>query len=90
MRPTPEFWNDWGLVLMKLAHITDEKRYMEAALKKFEQAIRLKRESLAREQVDPEWLYNYGCALEFLGDYTDDVARFEQAVQVCLSCIGIG
>ncbi|MFQ5729692.1 MAG: tetratricopeptide repeat protein, partial [Waddliaceae bacterium] len=85
----PEFWNDWGIVLMKLAHMTDEKRYIEAALKKFEQAIRLRRESQAREPVDPEWLYNYGCALEFLGDYNDDVALFEQAVQVLKKVLDI-
>ena len=79
---SPGFWNDWGVILMKIFNYTDEKRHIEGALKKFEQAIRLRTEFSIPELVDPEWLYNYGCALELLGDIDEDVSSLEKAVQV--------
>lgn len=83
----PVFWNDWGVILMKLATLTNERRYIEAALTKFEQAIRLQKTQSRSENVDPEWMYNYGCALDFLGDFQEPASNYEKAIQVLTKVI---
>lgn len=79
---SPQFWNDWGLALLKLAELTHNMDYLEAAIQKFELIIRLQDEELFQNYYEVEWLYNYGCALDFLGDFTEDVAYYEKAVIV--------
>ncbi len=74
-------WNDWGVTLMRLAEITGEKSYIEAAIEKFEQVVPRNPEKWEEEGVDLEWLYNYGCALDFLGDFTEEIEPYELAIQ---------
>lgn len=76
-----QLWNDWGVVLMRLAEITNEQVYIEEALEKFEHIINLQDEAAFRE-IDLEWLYNYGCALDFHGDFTESEASYEKAIQI--------
>lgn len=76
----PQFWNDWGVALMKLAEMTHSQELLESAIEKFEQAISIYDKDFD-EDFDPEWLYNYGCALDFLGDCTGDLKHYEKAVQ---------
>jgi tetratricopeptide (TPR) repeat protein len=71
-----QFWNDWGVTLMKLAELTNEKFYVEEALDKFKHAL----VDLSEQEVDPEWLYNYGCAMDFLGDFNEDIDCYEKAI----------
>lgn len=71
-----QFWNDWGVTLMKLAELTNEKFYVEEALDKFSHAIG----DLNEQEVDPEWIYNYGCAWDFLGDFNEDIDCYEKAI----------
>lgn len=83
----PQFFNDWGVALMRLSELTNSKRLIEEAIEKFEQAVAMQFKSAeadgrGRESLDPEWLYNYGCALTFLGDYSDDPQCYEKAIQV--------
>lgn len=78
----PSFWNDWGVALMKLGELTNERKYVEAAAEKFERAISNKIEGALAEDVELEWLYNYGCAMDFLGDFHEEPVYYERAVQV--------
>jgi tetratricopeptide (TPR) repeat protein len=78
----PQFWNDWGLSLMKLAELTSHKAYLEAAIQKFEQIIHIQDGHIPQNHYEPEWLYNYGCGLDFLGDFTEDVSYYEKSVTV--------
>lgn len=71
-----QFWNDWGVALMKLAEMTHERFYVEEAIEKFKQALG----DLEEQEPDPEWLYNYGCSLDFLGDFNEDIDCYEQAI----------
>lgn len=80
--PFPQFWNDWGVVLMKLAEMTSDKRYIEAAIEKFEHAVDLYEENYIHEPLDLEFWYNYGCALDFLGDFNQDAACYEKSIQI--------
>ena len=77
---TPQFYNDWGIALMKLSEITHDKSHLEEAVTKFDDAIALCAKN--SEEVDLEWLYNYGCALDFLGDFHDELIYYEKAIQI--------
>lgn len=69
------FWNDWGVALLNVAENTREKKYLIEAEEKFEKSI------LLHDAPEPEWLFNYGCTLDFLGDFTDDEIYYERAIQ---------
>lgn len=82
-------WNDWGVALMKMAEITNEKGYVEAAVEKFENVISKNPDTWEEESIDPEWLYNYGCALDFLGDFNEDIESYELAIQALAKVVQI-
>lgn len=77
----PQFLNDWGVTLMQLAEITQERHYIEAAIEKLE-IILGRTERALSHACDIEWLYNYGCALDLLGSFTEDATDHERAIQV--------
>jgi tetratricopeptide (TPR) repeat protein len=77
-----QFWNDWGIAFMKLAELTNEKSYFEEALDKFEYAFGQDLDQIPDNMLDPDWLYNYGTALDFFGDCTEDIEFYEKAIQV--------
>jgi tetratricopeptide (TPR) repeat protein len=77
----PAYWNDWGVSLMKLGEITNEPRHIAEAIEKFEGAIQCyNRKSVG--QVDPDWFYNYGCALDWMGSYDPNPQYFERAISI--------
>lgn len=80
-------WSDWGIALLKMGEITGDKDHVQAAIDKFEYLIPEKVEEWDQEDLDPEWLYNYGCALDFLGDFTEEIQCYERAVQALSKCI---
>lgn len=82
----PQYWNDWGVSLMKLCELTSEKKYIQEAIHKFETAINLVPEG---REPEPQWLYNYGCAYDFLGDFTGDEKAYEKAVEVLRNLINL-
>lgn len=79
----PQFWNDWGVTLLKLAEMTHDQTNVELAIEKLEKAIGSKDVSdLDPSQCDLEYVYNYGCAYDFLGDNTEDARDYEKAIQI--------
>lgn len=88
-QPFPQFLNDWGVALMKLSEQTDEKDLLLLAIEKFELAIDLDLNISNSEYVDPEWLYNYGCAFDYLGDANDDPSYYEKSIQVLIRVLEI-
>jgi tetratricopeptide (TPR) repeat protein len=78
----PQFWNDWGVVFMKLSEITNSQQHVQNAIDKFEMALGLRLPEEERLNRDPEWWYNYGCALDFLGDHTEDPRDHEKAIHI--------
>lgn len=78
---SPVYWNDWGVALMRLGELTNETAPVVAAIEKFEGAI----ESFNRKSVgkaDPDWFYNYGCALDWLGGCESNPQYFERAIAI--------
>lgn len=79
----PQFLSDWGVSLMKLGEMTSERSHIEEAAAKFEGAISFRFDALqGEEDIELEWLYNYGCAMDFLGDFHEESVYYEKAIQV--------
>jgi tetratricopeptide (TPR) repeat protein len=78
----PQFWNDWGVALMRLAEMTHDRQYLESAVEKFVKALNGPNGEINIDQVSIEWVYNYGAALDFLGEFTGELSYCEQAAQV--------
>lgn len=81
-KPYPQYWNDWGVVLLRLSQVTGKKEYLEAAIDKFERAIQLSKKNPDGEGADPEWLLSLGTALDIHGDMTDSQESHEKAVAI--------
>lgn len=77
-----QFWNDWGVALLKLAEMTEQPSHVEQAIEKFERALKYPIENLEGEDVDLEWVYNYGSAYDLLGEITEEPSHSEKAVQI--------
>ncbi len=82
-----QFWNDWGVAQMKLAELTRDHSNIESAIEKFERAINAYGSESEKAVMDLEWLYNYGCAFAFLGEFSQDASHYERAVQILLEAI---
>lgn len=78
----PQFWNDWGVALLRLSEISYDQQVLESAIEKFQQAIGIKDISSISPDCDLEWLYNYACAYDFLGDFTENPLDHEKAIQI--------
>ena len=85
----PEFWNEWGVALMKMGGYTQDQRWVEAASEKFEQSIRLYYLLNDPSTINPTWLYNYGTALDFLGDFTQNEKYYEKAIKVLSQALSL-
>lgn len=77
-----QFWNDWGVALLKLAELTQQASYVEMAIEKFERALKQPLQSVDVEDIDLEWIYNYSYAHDLLGDLTEEPHHFEKAIQI--------
>lgn len=74
----PELWNNWGMVLMRLADLLDSKEYILDAIKKYETALKIYEDSTPSTQL----LYNYACALDFLGSFNEDADAYEKSAKI--------
>lgn len=79
---SPQFWNDWGVILLKLAELTDQPSHVELAIEKFERALKQPVQYIEGKDLDLEWIYNYGYAFDLLGDLKGEARYFEKAVQI--------
>ena len=80
------FLNEWGTAYMKLAITSNEEYHVEAAVNKFREALDWQRNN---DSVDADMLYNYGCALDFFGDFDDDSGIYKEAVEVLTQALDI-
>lgn len=88
-RVLPQVLNDWGVALMKLGEMTNERAPVEEAALKFEEAINGRLDGFEGDDIELEWLYNYGCAMDFLGDFHDEPVYYEKAIQVLMHVLKI-
>lgn len=78
----PQFWLDWGVVLIRLSEFQDSVDVLESARQKLEEGIAYYNNLDELEFFDPEILYHYACVLDLLGDYYEDGAYFEKAIRL--------
>jgi len=83
----PQFWNDWGVALLKLGEMTQQASYVEMAIEKFERALKQPLQSIGEDDLDLEWVYNYSCAYDLLGDLKEEPHHFEKAIQIFLQIL---
>ena len=74
---------------MKLAEITQKCEHAAAAVDKFEQAIAHGLQHMSFNELDTSLLYNYGAAVDFLGDFHNDVSYYEKAVQALAHVVSV-
>lgn len=77
-----DIWNDWGYILLKLGIMTDQCEVVEEAISRFEQALMIALQNGNDYAIESQLWYNYGCALDFLGDYHNDESFLERAINV--------
>lgn len=84
-----KFWNEWGVALMKVGDLDQDSNYFFSAIEKFEHAIRLSQLHGNIEHIDPDLLYNYGCAMDFLGECTGELKYYEKAVKILSQALAL-
>lgn len=84
----PQFWCDWGAILIKLSEINDSVDTLELARQKFEQAIAFYNDLEELELLAPEIMYHYACVLDLLGDYYEDTNYFDKAITLFERLLG--
>ncbi len=73
-----DLWNQWGMVHLRLAQLLDDVENIKQAVEKFERAL-----SFYKGPKPPALLlFNYGCSLDFLGNYTDDPSDYLKAAEI--------
>ncbi|MCH9633111.1 MAG: Photosystem I assembly protein Ycf3 [Chlamydiae bacterium] len=73
-----DLWNQWGMVHLRLAQLLDESENIRQAVEKFERSL-----SFYKGLKPPALLlFNYGCALDFLGNYTDDPSDYQKSAEI--------
>lgn len=80
------FYDDWASTLLRLGTLNEDAEVIEKAVHLFEKAIEVG-ESMhigGAEPTDPflNCLYSYGCALDCLGDYSQEIAHYEKAIHI--------
>lgn len=78
----PQLWNDWGVALLRLGEMTQDVAYIELAIEKFELALKHPLDKIDAADIDLEWVCNYSCAYNLLGDLKEEPQYFEKAVQI--------
>lgn len=79
---TPELWNEWAVALLKVGELRMDRGFVEAAVERFDHAIRQHLQLYNATTIDPQWVFNLGCSLDLLGDLTLDPLNYEQAIQI--------
>jgi len=75
------FWNEWGLVLLALAEITEDADAAEEAIEKFEIGLQL------TNHEDLQILYHMALASDLLGDISEEEEFYEHAVGILIEIV---
>lgn len=88
---TLHLYNDWASASLRLGELKEEPAAIEKAVQLFETALAIG-EKTSLSGVTPteaflDCLYSYGCALDGLGDYSQEINHYEKAVHVLSSVL---
>jgi tetratricopeptide (TPR) repeat protein len=68
--PPDHFWNDWGIIALKMAEFTKNTDSLKEAIRLFEKACELQK--MQERHLSSDLLVNLGVAWQLLGDFEDD------------------
>jgi len=69
----------FALAHYKLGDLLREPQHIETSVLHFEHAFSLQNNAI---YLHPEWTFNYACALDLLGDYTDIDAHYVKSLEI--------
>jgi tetratricopeptide (TPR) repeat protein len=70
---------DTACTLLALSEEKNDLSLLQQAIALFESLLQTQKEALLSH---PEWLYQYACAMEWLGAFSDDDAPFARAIEI--------
>ncbi len=70
---------DYAAALSKLGEMTHEQNWLEEASTQFERLLSLQKNAV---YLHPDWLYQYACNLDALGDFYEEEFHYLRAIEV--------
>lgn len=75
----PSLTYDYARCLLKLAEMTEEQKWISKSIHQFEITLQSQKDALLQH---PDWLFYYACALDLLGDFTEEEKHFIRASEI--------
>lgn len=75
----PALLFDSACCLLQFSEILDDLPTLEQSIILFELLLQNHKDTLLHH---PEWLYEYACALEWLGDFTEEEKHYTRAIEI--------
>ncbi len=79
LNPSTFYLFDYASALSKLGEMTHEQRWLEAASSQFERLLNLQKNAI---YLHPDWLFQYACTLDALGDFHEENFYYLRAIEV--------
>jgi len=79
LHPSSFYLFDYALAVLKLGEMTHLQKWLEKSLEIFEQALSLQKNAV---YLHPDWLYFYASALDQVGDFYEEAAYYEKAIEI--------
>jgi tetratricopeptide (TPR) repeat protein len=70
---------DQAAALSKLGEMTNEQRWLEEASSQFERLLALQKNAI---YLHPDWLFQYACTLDALGDFHEEDFYYLRAIEI--------
>jgi tetratricopeptide (TPR) repeat protein len=70
---------DYASALSKLGELTRGQHWLETALSQFERLLNLQKNAV---YLHPDWLFQYACTLDTLGDFCEEDVYYVRAIEV--------
>lgn len=68
-----------ALTLSKLGELTHDQKWIEQAVSQFERALNLQKNAV---YIHPEWLFQYACTLDALGDFYEEDFYYLRTIEI--------
>lgn len=75
----PSLTFDHAVCLMKLAEFLNDQKLLQESLNLFEATLNAQKDALLHH---PNWLFEYACALDLMGDYKEEESVYIRAIEI--------
>jgi tetratricopeptide (TPR) repeat protein len=79
LKPSSTLIVQQAIALSRMGELTDQSSCFENALQQFELAFSMQKNAI---YLYPDWLFQYGCTLDLLGDYHDSERYYARAIDI--------